>query len=284
MRVECTIDRFCGKRGIFLDFQRKERYGMPDLLRIMEILRGENGCPWDREQTHGSIRGNFIEETYEAVEAIDKEDPVLLREELGDVLLQVVFHARMEEEAGSFGFGDVVNDICEKLIIRHPHIFSDVQVNGTEEVLSNWETIKNQVKGTKTQTERLEAVPRVYPALMRSQKVSGRAAKAGMGYVDTAAAWGDLESELRELREAIVQGDSDHVEEELGDLLFSAVNVARHLGIDSEYALTRSCDKFIRRFAEAERLAGEQGLEMKDAGPETLDRLWKEAKKTVHSR
>ena len=257
---------------------------MPDLLRIMEILRGENGCPWDREQTHASIRGNFIEETYEAVEAIDKEDPVLLREELGDVLLQVVFHARMEEEAGSFGFGDVVNDICEKLIIRHPHIFSDVQVNGTEEVLSNWETIKNQVKGTKTQTERLEAVPRVYPALMRSQKVSSRAAKAGMGYVDTAAAWGDLESELRELREAMVQGDSDHVEEELGDLLFSAVNVARHLGIDSEYALTRSCDKFIRRFAEAERLAGEQGLEMKDAGPETLDRLWKEAKKTVHSR
>ncbi len=246
---------------------------MPDLLRIMEILRGENGCPWDREQTHASIRGNFIEETYEAVEAIDKEDPVLLREELGDVLLQVVFHARMEEEAGSFGFGDVVNDICKKLIIRHPHIFSDVQVNGTEEVLSNWETIKNQVKGTKTQTERLEAVPRVYPALMRSQKVSSRAAKAGMGYVDTAAAWGDLESELR-----------DHVEEELGDLLFSAVNVARHLGIDSEYALTRSCDKFIRRFAEAERLAGEQGLEMKDAGPETLDRLWKEAKKTVHSR
>ena len=257
---------------------------MPDLLRIMEILRGENGCPWDREQTHASIRGNFIEETYEAVEAIDKEDPVLLREELGDVLLQVVFHARMEEEAGSFSFDDVANDICEKLIVRHPHIFSDVQVNGTEEVLSNWEAIKNQVKGTKSQTERLEAVPRVYPALMRSQKVSGRAAKAGMGYADTAAAWKDRESELQELREAMVQEDLDHVEEELGDLLFSTVNVARHLGIDSEFALTRSCDKFIRRFAEAERLAGEQGIEMKDAGPETLDRLWREAKKTVHSR
>ena len=257
---------------------------MPDLLRIMEILRGENGCPWDREQTHASIRGNFIEETYEAVEAIDKEDPVLLREELGDVLLQVVFHARMEEEAGSFSFDDVANDICEKLIVRHPHIFSDVQVNGTEEVLSNWEAIKNQVKGTKSQTERLEAVPRVYPALMRSQKVSGRAAKAGMGYADTAAAWKDLESELQELREAMAQEDLDHVEEELGDLLFSTVNVARHLGIDSEFALTRSCDKFIRRFAEAERLAGEQGIEMKDAGPETLDRLWREAKKTVHSR
>ena len=267
-----------------MEFQRKDHYNIDDLLEIMKILRSPEGCPWDREQTHESIRQNFIEETYEAIEAIDTKDTELLKEELGDVLMQVVFHALMEEEAGKFDFSDVADGVCHKLIIRHPHIFSDVQVNGTEEVLSNWETIKNQVKGTKTQTERLEAVPRVYPALMRSQKVSGRAAKAGMGYVDTAAAWGDLESELRELREAMVQGDSDHVEEELGDLLFSAVNVARHLGIDSEYALTRSCDKFIRRFAEAERLAGEQGLEMKDAGPETLDRLWKEAKKTVHSR
>ena len=159
---------------------------MQDLLQIMEILRSENGCPWDREQTHESIRGNFIEETYEAVEAIDKKDPVLLREELGDVLLQVVFHARMEEEVNSFNFGDVVNDICEKLIIRHPHIFGDVKVCGTEEVLNNWEAIKNQVKGTKTQTERLEAVPRVYPALMlqrpawimRPLKLRGRIWKA----------------------------------------------------------------------------------------------------------
>ncbi len=257
---------------------------MQDLLEIMKILRGENGCPWDREQTHQSIRGNFIEETYEAVEAIDKNDPVLLREELGDVLLQVVFHARMEEEAGSFNFGDVVNDICEKLIIRHPHIFGDVTVSGTEEVLNNWEAIKNQVKGTKSQTERLEAVPRVYPALMRSQKVSGRAAKAGMDYADASGAWKDLESEVRELKEAVDQGDADHMEEELGDLLFSTVNVARHLGLDSEYALTRSCDKFIRRFAETEKLAEEQGINMKEADAETLDRLWKAAKETVHSR
>ncbi len=250
----------------------------------MEILRGENGCPWDREQTHESIRGNFIEETYEAVEAIDKKDTALLREELGDVLLQVVFHARMEEEAGSFDFGDVVNDICQKLIVRHPHIFSDVTVKDTEEVLDNWEAIKNRVKGTKTQTERLEAVPKVYPALMRSQKVGSRAAKAGMDYQSAETAWKDLESELAELQEAVKEKSQEHIEEELGDLLFSVTNVARHLGIDSEYALTRSCDKFIKRFAAAEELAEEQGVNMKDASSAVLDQLWKEAKGKVHSR
>ena len=257
---------------------------MQDLLQIMEILRGENGCPWDREQTHESIRGNFIEETYEAVEAIDKKDTALLREELGDVLLQVVFHARMEEEAGSFDFGDVVNDICQKLIVRHPHIFSDVTVKDTEEVLDNWEAIKNRVKGTKTQTERLEAVPKVYPALMRSQKVGSRAAKAGMDYQSAETAWKDLESELAELQEAVKEKSQEHIEEELGDLLFSVTNVARHLGIDSEYALTRSCDKFIERFAAAEELAEEQGVNMKDASSAVLDQLWKEAKGKVHSR
>ena len=250
----------------------------------MEILRGENGCPWDREQTHESIRGNFIEETYEAVEAIDKKDTALLREELGDVLLQVVFHACMEEEAGSFDFGDVVNDICQKLIVRHPHIFSDVTVKDTEEVLDNWEAIKNRVKGTKTQTERLEAVPKVYPALMRSQKVGSRAAKAGMDYQSAETAWKDLESELAELQEAVKEKSQEHIEEELGDLLFSVTNVARHLGIDSEYALTRSCDKFIKRFAAAEELAEEQGVNMKDASSAVLDQLWKEAKGKVHSR
>lgn len=257
---------------------------MQDLLQIMKILRGENGCPWDREQTHESIRGNFIEETYEAIEAIDKKDTALLREELGDVLLQVVFHARMEEEAGSFDFGDVVNDICQKLIVRHPHIFSDVTVKDTEEVLDNWEAIKNRVKGTKTQTERLEAVPKVYPALMRSQKVGSRAAKAGMDYQSAETAWKDLESELAELQEAVKEKSQEHIEEELGDLLFSVTNVARHLGIDSEYALTRSCDKFIKRFAAAEELAEEQGVNMKDASSAVLDQLWKEAKGKVHSR
>lgn len=218
------------------------------------------------------------------MEAIDKKDTALLREELGDVLLQVVFHARMEEEAGSFDFGDVVNDICQKLIVRHPHIFSDVTVKDTEEVLDNWEAIKNRVKGTKTQTERLEAVPKVYPALMRSQKVGSRAAKAGMDYPSAETAWKDLESELAELQEAVKEKSQEHIEEELGDLLFSVTNVARHLGVDSEYALTRSCDKFIKRFAAAEELAEEQGVNMKDASSAVLDQLWKEAKGKVHSR
>ena len=272
------------KRGIILEFMKKERYGMDDLLHIMEILRGENGCPWDREQTHESIRGNFIEETYEVVEAIDKKDGALLREELGDVLLQVVLHARMEEETGSFDFGDVVHDICQKLIIRHPHIFGDVKVNNTDEVLQNWEAIKNQVKGTQTQTERLRAVPAVYPALMRSQKVGSRAAKAGMDYPDVHTAWKDLEKEMAELKEAVSEKDPAHVEEEMGDLLFSAVNVARHLGVDSELALTRSCEKFIDRFEEAEKLADENGIRMADADQNTLDSLWKQAKEHVNSK
>lgn len=270
--------------GSTLEFVKKSRYGMEDLLHIMEILRGPNGCPWDREQTHESIRGNFIEETYEAVEAIDQHDTALLREELGDVLLQVVFHARMEEEVGSFQFSDVVNDICQKLVIRHPHIFGDVQVQNTDEVLDNWEAIKNAVKGTKTQTERLRAVPSVYPALMRSQKVSSRAAKAGMDYPDTAGAWKDLVSELDELKEAIAEGNREHTEEELGDLLFAAVNVARHEGIDSEYALTCSCEKFINRFEKTEEMATARGINLKNADPQTLDELWKEAKESVYSK
>ena len=270
--------------GSILEFIQKGHYDMEDLLHIMEILRGPEGCPWDREQTHESIRSNFIEETYEAVEAIDRHNTALLREELGDVLLQVVFHSRMEEEAGSFNFGDVVNDICQKLIIRHPHIFGDIQVQSTDEVLDNWEAIKNAVKGTKTQAERLWAVPAVYPALMRSQKVSSRAAKAGMGYPDTDGAWKDLESELDELKQAIADGDQKHTEEELGDLLFAAVNVARHEGIDSEYALTCSCEKFIRRFEAAEKIAVSKGIDMKAADSQTLDEIWKEAKKNADSK
>ncbi|MGI5893439.1 MAG: nucleoside triphosphate pyrophosphohydrolase [Candidatus Merdivicinus sp.] len=257
---------------------------MDDLLKIMEILRGENGCPWDREQTHQTIRGNFIEETYEAVEAIDKQDSVLLREELGDVLLQVVFHARMEEEAGSFAFGDVVHDICSKLIIRHPHIFADVTVQNTDEVLANWEAIKNSVKGTKTQTERLRAVPAVYPALMRSQKVASRAAKAGLDYRNPEDAWKDLESEISELKEAIAEENVAHIEEEMGDLLFSVVNVSRHMNVDSEYALTRSCEKFIDRFEQVELLAQQKGIALNEADPQTLDDLWKQAKKLMNCK
>ncbi|MCI9234372.1 MAG: nucleoside triphosphate pyrophosphohydrolase [Anaerotruncus sp.] len=259
-------------------FTQKKQYGISDLLEIVELLRGENGCPWDREQDHHTIRKNFLEETYEVVEAIDKEDPVLLQEELGDVLLQVVFHARMEEEAGRFGFSDVCDGICKKLVERHPHVFGEVAVSGTGEVLSNWDRIKQESKGQKTAAETLRSVPAVLPALMRSEKVQHRAAKAGFDYTDCDWAMRDLESELSELKEAVGEGDQAHIEEELGDLLFSAVNVARFVKADPEHALTNSCEKFIRRFEQVETLAQKRGIDMKTTPIEELDRLWKEIK------
>lgn len=247
----------------------------------MKLLRSEQGCPWDREQDHKSIRKNFIEETYEAVEAIDKEDMTLLREELGDVLLQVVFHTQMEEETGAFTFDDVVTDLCNKLIIRHPHVFGEVEVKDSGEVLNNWEAIKNKVKGTENFTETLKSVPAVFPALMRSEKIAHRAAKAGMCYPDVEGAFEDLENEVGELWESIEEGDRDHMEEELGDLLFSCTNVAEKLKLDAEQALSRSCEKFIVRFEKVEQLAQEQGIQMETAELDTLNRLWKKAKEQL---
>lgn len=263
-----------------MGFLRKDRYGIEDLLSIMELLRSEGGCPWDREQDHHSIRGNFIEETYEAVEAIDNEDAELLKEELGDVLLQVVFHTQMEREAGGFDFGDVCDGICKKLIVRHPHIFADVTATTSGQVLENWDAIKRREKHRDTVADSLKSVPRPLPALMRSAKVQSRAAKAGFDYTDTAMAMGDLCSEVEELKQALEAGDAAAVEEELGDLVFSAVNVARFSGVDAEQALTKSCDKFIGRFERVEQLAEAKGINMAHTTIQVLDDLWKEAKKT----
>lgn len=244
----------------------------------MRLLRSEHGCPWDREQDHHSIRKNFLEETYEVLEAIDKEDQELLKEELGDVLLQVVFHAEMEAEAGCFGFDDVCDGICKKLVLRHPHVFGGVDVSGTGEVLTNWDKIKERSKGQTTCTETLKSVPAVLPALMRSEKVQHRAAKSGFDYPNAQDAIKDLVSEVAELREAVDEGDKTHIDEELGDLLFAAVNVSRFVGADAEQSLSKACDKFIARFEVVERLAMERGLSMKEQPLETLDKLWKEAK------
>lgn len=261
-----------------MDFQQKDRYGIEDLKQIMVLLRSENGCPWDREQTHASIRRNLIEETYEVCEAIDKQDAVLLREELGDLLLQVVFHAQMEAEKSVFQFDDVVNDICQKLIVRHPHVFGEVKASNLEEALDSWNAVKQKTKGQTTAAQTLESVPRQLPALMRSEKVQSRARKAGFDYHDVSEALADLDSEVRELHEAVQRDDSQNVAEELGDLLFSAVNVSRFYGLDPEETLGVSCEKFIRRFALVEQLAKERHIDMKQADMERLNQLWKEAK------
>ncbi len=259
-------------------FKQKQAYHVEDLREIMRLLRSENGCPWDREQTHASIRKDFIEETYEAIEAIDQNDPAMLREELGDVLLQVVFHTQIEEEAGTFSFDDVVDEICKKLIVRHPHVFGDAQVENVSDVLDQWTRIKQETKGQKTASETLDAVPKQLPALMRAQKVQGRAKKAGFDYPDAAMAFDDLKSEIIELSDALDAQDADHIREELGDVLFAAVNVSRLCGKDAEEMLTGSCNKFIARFKHVETIAAAEQIDLKTASVETLLSLWKKAK------
>ena len=182
-----------------VDFEQKEKYDFNDLLRIMEILRAPDGCMWDREQDHASIRRNFIEETYEAVEAIDNDDPVLLREELGDVLLQVVFHAQMEKEKGVFDMDDVADGICKKLIYRHPHIFSTTEVGSTEEILNNWDELKKKEKSQKTVTDGLDSVARSLPGLIRADKIQKKAAKAGFDWDDVSGAIDKVREELDEV-------------------------------------------------------------------------------------
>ena len=261
-----------------MDFQFKKAYTITDLLEIMRILRAPDGCPWDRVQTHESIRQNFIEETYEAVEAIDKADYELMREELGDVLMQVIFHSIMEEETGRFTFDDVCDEVCKKLILRHPHVFGSVNAETPEEVLRNWDAIKMQSKSQKKTADSVDDVTRSLPALMRAQKVQKRSAKSGMDFADADDAMSKVPEELAELKEAIPSGDKEKLTEELGDLLFSVVNVARFVGVDAEEALTRSTDKFSRRFRKVEDLAAERGVDMKTSSLALIDSLWEEVK------
>lgn len=256
-----------------IDFQRKERYNMDDLRKIMEILRAPDGCPWDRVQTHQSIRRNMLEEAYEVAEAIDEQNPEHMQEELGDVLLQVVFHSSMAKDEGWFDFDDVINGISQKLVFRHPHLFGDVQAEDPEGALNAWEASKRKEKGQKTATDTLNSVARSLPALMRAEKIQSKAGKAGFDWKDIAPALDKLEEEIKELRQAVEE--NSNVEEELGDVLFAAVKVGRFAGKDSELALHAACEKFIHRFARVEENAGAplDSLEL-----EHLEQLWRQAK------
>ncbi|MBQ8276771.1 MAG: nucleoside triphosphate pyrophosphohydrolase [Clostridia bacterium] len=249
--------------------QKKDHYTFADLCTIMEILRGEGGCPWDREQTHTSIRNNFIEETYEVIEAIDTEDPKLLREELGDVLLQVVFHARMEEEIGRFGINDVANDICAKLIHRHPHIFSDVQADNTDQVLANWEAIKAEEKARVTVSDKLNSIPRILPALMRAEKVGK---KSGLDGADYAANPEEAIATLMMLATQMAETDETKRSQLYGELLFAAVTLGRKLGLEAETALTAETDRRIADYMQLERELGEDP--QKALTPDQLAAKW----------
>ncbi len=261
------------------NFQFKEKYTVSDLIDIVEILRSPEGCPWDREQDHKSIRRDFLEETYEVIEAINKNDKDLLLEELGDVLLQVVFHTQIEREKGTFELSDVADGICKKMIERHPHVFGDVSAETSEQVLENWDIIKKKTKQQKSQTESMLSIPREFPALMRADKVQKKASKVGFDWDSADGAFQKVSEELKELQEAYAEGNQEHIHEELGDLLFSVVNVSRFVKVDSEEALTNSTDKFIDRFSKVEKMANEQDMDMKNTDLDTLDKLWDLAKK-----
>ena len=254
-----------------------DRYGIDDLIRIMELLRSPEGCPWDREQTHKSIRRNMLEEAYEAAEAIDQEDPTHLKEELGDVLLQVVFHARMAQEAGQFTFDDVVDGICKKLVFRHPHVFGAVDAPDTDKALSAWEAQKREEKGQKTAADTLDAVARSLPALTRAEKIQEKARKAGFDWDAVGPVLDKISEEAAELRQAV--RDNTNIEEELGDLLFVTVKAGRFLGLDSELALHAACEKFIRRFRRVEELADKP---MTQLDVPALEALWRQAKAMEH--
>ena len=261
------------------NFKFKDHYDVSDLIDIVEILRSPGGCPWDREQDHKSIRRDFLEETYEVIEAINKDDKDLLLEELGDVLLQVVFHTQIEREKGTFQLSDVADGVCKKMIERHPHVFGEINVETSEQVLENWDVIKKRTKQQKTQTESMLSIPREFPALMRADKVQKKASKVGFDWDSVDGAFDKVSEELNELKEAYKKGDKDNIHEELGDLLFSVVNVSRFVKVDSEEALTNSTDKFIDRFSKVEKMAKEQGMDMKNTDLATLDKLWDMAKK-----
>ena len=258
-----------------VNFEIKKNYDIHDLEKLIAVLRGPHGCPWDAEQTHESIRRNFIEEVYEAIEAIDERSPDHLCEELGDVLTQVVFHAGIEEDTGNFTFADVVDRVCKKLIFRHPHVFSDTDVENSDEVLVNWDKLKTIEKNQETVTDTMVSVAKNLPAMWRAEKVQKKAAKVGFDWLDVSGAVEKLKEETDELLEAI---NTVSAKEEIGDILFTVVNIARFLDIDPEEALTGSTDKFIKRFRLVERAAVDLGKFVNNMTLSELEELYVQAK------
>ncbi len=258
-----------------------------ELTEIMARLRGENGCPWDREQTPESIKPYLVEETYEVLEAIDEQDPTKLKEELGDLMLQIVFHAQMAEEAGDFTIGDVLAAINDKLIRRHPHVFGDVKAETAQEVLFNWEQIKQtERRREKGQASLLDGVPRELPALLRAHRLQEKASRVGFDWKEAQEVFRKVEEELNELRAAMQaqaprldSGQAaERVEAELGDLLFALVNLSRFLAVNPEEALRKTIARFIARFRYIEEALARRGRKLGQTSLEEMDALWAEAK------
>ena len=266
----------CRRSKIVLDFLCKESYDLRDFVALVSYLRSPRGCPWDQVQTHESIRRNFLEETYEACEAIDAGDLVHMREELGDVLMQVLFHTDIEREAGHFDIDDVADAACKKLVYRHPHVF-----RRDEPGAPDWDTMKQRERAQTTTAEAMDSVARSLPALWRCDKIQAKAAKTGFEWPDVHAALDKVDEETRELRAAVASGDTEAIGDELGDLLFAAVKVARFAGIDPEQAAHAACEKFIRRFSAMETAAANDGTALEQCTLAQMLTLWQQAKQTV---
>lgn len=251
-----------------------KRYTFEDLVRTMEELRKK--CPWDREQTHESLKKYLIEECYEVIDAIDSGEDERLKEELGDLLLQPVFHAQIAKERGAFTIEDVIDSLVRKLIERHPHVFGDAR---PEDVLKNWE--KKKMENRKSV---LDGIPKHLPALMRSQKLQDRASQVGFDFTDISQVFEKIDEEIRELKESIRKGEKENLKHEIGDILTAVVELARFLGVDAESALQEANDRFIRRFQYMERKAEEMGRKLEDMSLEEMDMLWEEAKRVLEGQ
>jgi tetrapyrrole methylase family protein/MazG family protein len=254
-----------------------ELTGFTKLMEIMRRLRAPGGCPWDAEQTHESLKRYLLEETYEVMEAIDAGSPAMLKEELGDLLLQPIFHAAIAEEKGEFTMAEVLETINEKLVRRHPHVFGDQVIRSSEEQITNWEQIKKAEKGEERKSA-LSGVPPHLPALMKAQKITEKAARVGFDWEHTDQVFAKVLEELHEFEETMAAGDQERMEAELGDLLFAIVNLGRFLAINPEEALRKTITRFSKRFSHVEETLHSRGTAMKDATLAEMDNLWEEAK------
>ncbi len=256
----------------------KESYTFQDVLAIMKILRGENGCPWDREQTHESLKPSTLEEVYEVIDAINKKDHNNLKEELGDMLLHVIFHAQIAEDLGTFTVENVISELAKKLIRRHPHVFLEQETITSEQVNQRWNAIKKKEKKAITQTELMKSIPNAMPALIRAAKIQKKAAEVGLDFHTVEDALRKVQEELKELEIARKNGDSDDIMEEYGDVLFSIVNISRFLKINPEISLTNALEKFINRFEGIEKIANQRGFKLESMTLKELNLLWDEVK------
>lgn len=252
-------------------------YGFNDLLSIMRRLREPGGCPWDAEQTHDSLKRYLLEETYEVLEAIDTGNPDLLKEELGDLLLQPVFHTAIAEEAGRFSMADVIQTLCDKLVRRHPHVFGDLEIKDSEAQVANWEKIKKEEKGEERRSA-LSGIPPHLPALLKAQKITEKAARVGFDWEHVDQVMAKVLEELHEFEEAMAEDSQERMEAELGDLLFAIVNLGRFMSLDPEEALRKTINRFQTRFGFVEDSLHAQGRRLQETTLAEMDQLWNQAK------